>query len=102
MQEIIQDIIRTSLMTSYKNLLYQKFSHIVSLRPQKNHCHLLEVKNVYNLMFMVPYILVTHLQLRVQLEVLFMCILVSSLFLAIYVLGAICTHPQEHNCSVQP
>jgi hypothetical protein len=26
----------------------------------------------------------------------------SSLFLALHVSGAICTHPQEHNCSVQP
>jgi hypothetical protein len=26
----------------------------------------------------------------------------SSLFLAVHVLGAICTHPQEHNCSFQP
>jgi hypothetical protein len=29
---------------------------------------------------------------------LFMC----SLFLALRVSGAICTHSQEHNCSVQP
>jgi hypothetical protein len=28
----------------------------------------------------------------------FLCILYSSLFLALHVSGAICTHPQEHNC----
>jgi hypothetical protein len=32
----------------------------------------------------------------------FLCIVYSSLFLALHVSGAICTHPQEHNCSVQP
>jgi hypothetical protein len=32
----------------------------------------------------------------------FLCILYSSLSLALHVLGAICTHPQEHKCSVQP
>jgi hypothetical protein len=32
----------------------------------------------------------------------FLCILYSSLFLALCVSGAICTHPQEHNCRVQP
>jgi uncharacterized membrane protein YjdF len=34
----------------------------------------------------------------------FLCILYTSLFLflALHVSGAICTHPQEHNCSVQP
>jgi hypothetical protein len=31
----------------------------------------------------------------------FLCILYSSLFLAVHVSGAVCTHPQEHNCSVQ-
>jgi hypothetical protein len=43
-------------------------------------------------------------QLKVQLDVhVFICILYSSLFLALHVSGAICTHPQEHiNCSVQP
>jgi hypothetical protein len=28
----------------------------------------------------------------------FLCILYSSLFFALHVSGAICTHPQEHNC----
>jgi hypothetical protein len=34
-----------------------------------------------------------YVPLKVQLDVLFM----YSLFLALHVLGAICTHPQEHN-----
>jgi hypothetical protein len=37
-----------------------------------------------------------YVQLKVQLDVLFICILYSSLFLALHVSGAICTHPQEH------
>jgi hypothetical protein len=38
-----------------------------------------------------------YVQLMVQLDVhVFMCILYSSLFLALHVSGAICTHPQEH------
>jgi hypothetical protein len=38
-----------------------------------------------------------YVQLKVQLDVhVFICILYSSLFLALHVLGAICTHPQEH------
>jgi hypothetical protein len=32
----------------------------------------------------------------------FLCIFYSSLFLTLHVSSAICTHPQEHNCSVQP
>jgi hypothetical protein len=32
----------------------------------------------------------------------FLGILYSSLFLALHVSCAICTHPQEHKCSVQP
>jgi hypothetical protein len=32
----------------------------------------------------------------------FLCILYSSLFLALNISGAICTHLQEHNCIVQP
>jgi hypothetical protein len=38
------------------------------------------------------------IQFKVQLDVLFM----YSLFLALHVSRATCTHPQEHNCSVQP
>jgi hypothetical protein len=34
-----------------------------------------------------------HVQLNVQLDVLFLCILYSSLVLALHVSGAICTHP---------
>jgi hypothetical protein len=49
-----------------------------------------------NLMFMAPYILVMYVQLKVQLDVPFIRILFSSLFLALHVSGAICTHPQEH------
>jgi hypothetical protein len=37
-----------------------------------------------------------YVQLNVQLDVLFGCILYSSLFLALHVSGAICTHPKEH------
>jgi hypothetical protein len=38
-----------------------------------------------------------YVQLKVQLDVhLFICILYSSLFLALHVSGAFCTHPQEH------
>jgi hypothetical protein len=38
-----------------------------------------------------------YVQLKVQPDVhVFICILYSSLFLALHVLGAICTHPQEH------
>jgi hypothetical protein len=37
-----------------------------------------------------------YVQLKVQLDVLFICILYSSLFLALHVSCAICTHPQEH------
>jgi hypothetical protein len=51
------------------------------------------------LMLMVPYILVTYVQFKVQLDVLFMY---SLLVLALHVSGFICTHPQEHNCSEQP
>jgi hypothetical protein len=37
-----------------------------------------------------------HVQLKVQLNVhVFICIFYSSLFLALHVSGAICTHPQE-------
>jgi hypothetical protein len=37
-----------------------------------------------------------YVQLKVQLDVhVFICILYSSLFLALHVSGAICTHPQE-------
>jgi hypothetical protein len=32
----------------------------------------------------------------------FLCIIYSSLFLALHVSGAFFTHPQEHNCRVQP
>jgi hypothetical protein len=39
-----------------------------------------------------------YVQLKVQLDVLFM----YSLFLALHVSGAICTHPQEHKCSARP
>jgi hypothetical protein len=38
-----------------------------------------------------------YVQLKIQLDVhVFICILYSSLFLALHVSGAICTHPQEH------
>jgi hypothetical protein len=38
-----------------------------------------------------------YVQFKVQLDVhVFICILYSSLFLALHVSGAICTHPQEH------
>jgi hypothetical protein len=37
-----------------------------------------------------------YVQLKVQLDVLFICIHYSSLFLAVHVSGAICTRPQEH------
>jgi hypothetical protein len=37
-----------------------------------------------------------YVQLKVQSDVLFICTLYSSLFLALHVSGAICTHPQEH------
>jgi hypothetical protein len=38
-----------------------------------------------------------YVQLKVQLDVkVFICIISSSLFLAVYVSGTICTHPQEH------
>jgi hypothetical protein len=38
-----------------------------------------------------------YVQLKVQLDVhVFICILYSSLFLALHVSGTICTHPQEH------
>jgi hypothetical protein len=37
-------------------------------------------------------------QLKVQIDAhVFICILLSSLLLALHVSGAICTHPQEHN-----
>jgi hypothetical protein len=51
-----------------------------------------------NLLFMVPYILVmyTYVQLKVQLDVLFVCIIYSSLFFDLHISGAICTHPQEN------
>jgi hypothetical protein len=32
----------------------------------------------------------------------FLCVFYSFLFVALHVSGAIRTHPQEHNCSVQP
>jgi hypothetical protein len=38
----------------------------------------------------------TYVQFKVQLDVLFLFILYSPLFLAVHVSGAICTHPQEH------
>jgi hypothetical protein len=47
-----------------------------------------------NLMFMVPYILVIYVQLKLQLDVLIM----YSLFLSIFsstCFGCYCTHPQE-------
>jgi hypothetical protein len=38
-----------------------------------------------------------YVQLKVQLDVhVFICVLYSSLFLALHVSGVICTHPQEH------
>jgi hypothetical protein len=38
-----------------------------------------------------------YVQLKVQLDVhVFICILYSTLFSALHVSGAICTHPQEH------
>jgi hypothetical protein len=38
-----------------------------------------------------------YVQLKVQLHVhVFICILYSSLFIALHVSGAICIHPQEH------
>jgi hypothetical protein len=38
-----------------------------------------------------------YVQLKVKLDVyVFICILYSSLFLALHVSGAICTHSQEH------
>jgi hypothetical protein len=37
-----------------------------------------------------------YVQLKVQLDVLFICILYSSLLLALQVSDAICTDPQEH------
>jgi hypothetical protein len=37
-----------------------------------------------------------YVHLRVQLDVLFICILYSSLFLALHVAGGIYTHPQEN------
>jgi hypothetical protein len=38
-----------------------------------------------------------YVQLKVQLDVhVFICILYSSIFFALHVSGAICTHPQEH------
>jgi hypothetical protein len=47
-----------------------------------------------------------YVRLKVQLDAHgFICILYSSLsffFFALHVSGAICTHPQEHNCRVQP
>jgi hypothetical protein len=44
-----------------------------------------------------------YVQLKVQLDVhVYICILCSSLFLYVHVSSAICTHPQEHNCSIQP
>jgi hypothetical protein len=43
-----------------------------------------------------------YVQFKVQLDVIFLCILYSSLFLALHVSGAICTHLQKHGCSVQP
>jgi hypothetical protein len=42
-----------------------------------------------------------YVKFKDQLDVLFMYSL-FFLFLALHVSGAICTHPQEHNCSVQP
>jgi hypothetical protein len=40
---------------------------------------------------------VEYVRLNVQLDVHgFICILYSSIFLAVHVSGAICTHPQEH------
>jgi hypothetical protein len=48
-------------------------------------------------MFIVPYILVSYVRLGVQLDVRgFIGILYFSLFFALHVSGAICTHPQEH------
>jgi hypothetical protein len=52
-----------------------------------------------SLMFMVLYILVTYVYVRlgVQLDVHgLICILYSSIFFALHVSGATCTHPQEH------
>jgi hypothetical protein len=50
--------------------------------------------------FYVPgsvYLGNVYVRLKVQLDVhVFICILYSSIFLALYVSGAICTHPQEH------
>jgi hypothetical protein len=40
-----------------------------------------------------------YVQLNVQLDVLFICILYSSVLLALHVSGAVCTHPQKHELS---
>jgi hypothetical protein len=41
--------------------------------------------------------IIVYVQLKAQLDMsAFICILYSSLFLALHVSGAICTHPQEH------
>jgi hypothetical protein len=46
------------------------------------------------LMILSDYV---YVQFNVQLDVHgFICILYSSIFLALHVSGAICTHPQEH------
>jgi hypothetical protein len=41
-------------------------------------------------------------QFKVQIDVLLLFIHSSYFFLALHVSGVICTHPQEHNCNVQP
>jgi hypothetical protein len=40
-------------------------------------------------------------QLKFQLDVLYIYIFYSSLFLALHVSGAICTHPQEHKLQLR-
>jgi hypothetical protein len=53
------------------------------------------------LMFVVPYILVTYMfySSPTRCTIFFISFLTA---LALHVSGAICTHHQEHNCSVQP
>jgi hypothetical protein len=60
---------------------------------------LIGIKNIMIILKCVIYnygISVNYVQLKFQLDVLFYFILYSSLFFALHVSGAICTHPQEH------
>jgi hypothetical protein len=58
------------------------------------------VKNLDDLMFVVPYIFVIYMFNSGPTRCTLYCLSLSSL--ALHVSGGICTHHQEHNCRVQP